>query len=754
MHASRMQVGLRHFDSQTLDWFAGALRSGEATRHGLARELCERTGWRNALGRPCLSAAAKALPALAGRVGIELPPPRGVPDRAAVPAVPSGDVPDTRLACPLEDLGPVSLDPVGAADDRRLWEAMMATHHPLGWARPPGGQMRYWIRSERHGTLGGIGFGSATWQLRARDEWIGWSADARAANIGRVICNHRFLLMSGVRVHGLASLVLRMAAERVAGDWEARYAVRPAVAYTHVGAEHSGYCYHCAGWTVAGRTGGRRGEAGTVRVLELERGWRTALHGTERRPVGALAGAYDGTDADWAEREYGRTRHTDGRVRRRIVDMGRAWMKNMGEDLPVIFPERAEQKAACRLLSNPRISMEHVLEPHFEATADRCRAAPVVLALQDTTALNYAGLETTEGLDGIGGGGKGSAGLLAHAGLAVTPEGRPLGLFAMDAAFRKDPEEDSRRWIAGLERARELATACPGTRVVSVCDREGDFWDLLAHAVDDGDALLVRASRSANQRVRTPDGGRECLWAHVAARPPVAVTELTIPAAGGPRARRERVARLEIRTAEVGIVPPRWDRGAETLPMLAVSATEIEADGDDPLHWLLLTTERPAEGETDAMHAATVLDWYRRRWTIETWFRTLKTGTRIKDRRLDSADDLRKCLAFDAVTAVHVADLTVLARERPETPAAEAFPDADVDLLHTLLESQGHRNVVRMPDGKAPDIRAVVIDLGRLVGSHPSARQPLPGTKKVWQGLERLHWAIQVRDAIGERKRE
>ncbi len=59
-----------------------------------------------------------------------------------------------------------------------------------------------------------------------------------------------------------------------------------------------------------------------------------------------------------------------------------------------------------------------------------------------------------------------------------------------------------------------------------------------------------------------------------------------------------------------------------------------------------------------------------------------------------------------------------------------------------------------MPDGKAPDIRAEVIDLGRLVGSHHSARQPLPGTKKVWQGLEQLHWAIRVRDAFGERKRE
>ncbi len=49
-------------------------------------------------------------------------------------------------------------------------------------------------------------------------------------------------------------------------------------------------------------------------------------------------------------------------------------------------------------------------------------------------------------------------------------------------------------------------------------------------------------------------------------------------------------------------------------------------------------------------------------------------------------------------------------------------------------------------------IRAVVIDIGRLVGAHPSARQPLPGTKTVWQGLERLNWAVQVRDALGEKQ--
>ena len=101
-HASGMQVGLRHFDSQTFGWLAGCLRSGGATRHALALGLCERTGWFNARGRPCLTAAATALPELADRLGLELPPPHTVPDPAVSPGVPAGEVPDTELACTLD----------------------------------------------------------------------------------------------------------------------------------------------------------------------------------------------------------------------------------------------------------------------------------------------------------------------------------------------------------------------------------------------------------------------------------------------------------------------------------------------------------------------------------------------------------------------------------------------------------------------------------------------------------------------------
>ena len=101
-------------------------------------------------------------------------------------------------------------------------------------------------------------------------------------------------------------------------------------------------------------------------------------------------------EGEWAERAYACSSYSDGRIRRRLVRMGQAWLERPGEPLPVIFPGQAEQKAAYRLLSNARVSEAHILEPHYEATVERCRRQPLILALQDTTTLNYGGLSSTE----------------------------------------------------------------------------------------------------------------------------------------------------------------------------------------------------------------------------------------------------------------------------------------------------------------------------------------------------------------------
>ncbi len=311
-------------------------RGGELTRTALARELCERESWRGPSGRPCLASARRMLPPLAEALGVHLP-------EAETPALdphmrPPSDFPDSSVACALCDLGALSLDLVTDAADRRRWEAMVETHHPKGWRRPPGGQLRYWIRSEWHGILGGVGFAAAGIQLGPRDGVIGWSADARVANIGKVVCNNRFLLLSGVRVKGLASRALRLATARVADDWATGYGERPVLAQTFTGPEMSGLSYRVAGWKCCPElTSGRRsGVRRAVWLRPLAEGWREVLRRRPERVLGWSDRCMRRGDGPSGSMAGART--PDGRVRSRIAQMGAAWTRRLGAHLPSIFP--------------------------------------------------------------------------------------------------------------------------------------------------------------------------------------------------------------------------------------------------------------------------------------------------------------------------------------------------------------------------------------------------------------------------------
>ena len=83
-------------------------------------------------------------------------------------------------------------------------------------------------------------------------------------------------------------------------------------------------------------------------------------------------------------------------------------------------------------------------------------------------------------------------------------------------------------------------------------------------------------------------------------------------------------------------------------------------------------------------------------------------------------------------------------------PATDVFRREEIDLPRIMLEHQGHRDVVRNAGGRPPDMRTVIIDIARLAGARAASKTALPGTKKVFQGLERLNRAAKVRNAIEE----
>jgi len=558
-----MQIAAKQFSPDTIEWFRKACESGSLSRRALAREFCQREQWLDYAGRLNLASASPVLLKLAERLGVSLPQVKGRPLDAH--PRPSTDYPDPAVSGTIRELGTVSLVPVASREAGRLWESMLETHHPEGWHRAPGGLIQYWTVSSVQGILGGISFGAATLQLAPRDQLIGWSNEACIANIGQVACNQQFLILPGVQVPKLASCVLNMAAGRIADDWQARYQARPVLAYAFT-EPGQGWSCRVARWRACpALTSGRRsGRCRAVWIKPLSSGWREQLRTIPRRVLGWSYPVPDET-VDWAEREYDRCRYPDGRVCRRVVEMGNCWMRKLGKPLPAIFPNPAERKAAYRVLSNPRIQMHHVLESHYESTVDRCREQELVLAIQDATTVNCHGLKAAEGLDNLGGGGKGTRGLLLHAGMAVNGFGHPLGLFMMDGEFRQQEERDSARWVEGLSRTRELATACEQSKAVAVCDREGDCWKLLRDADEHGSALLVRASKSAQRRVMTRQGDVD-LREHVEGTEPLGTQTLRIPASGGPGARRKRKARLTIRAVKVDLVPPRSCHGPPIRP--------------------------------------------------------------------------------------------------------------------------------------------------------------------------------------------
>ena len=168
-----MQIGMRQISAETVEWFRGACNGGDLSRTGLAHELCVRENWFGRLGGLCLASGRKLLPPLAEELGVRLPEAEAM--EFAPHARPARDFADSSFCGSLGDLGALSLARVSAAEDRRRWGAMIETHHPEGWCRPPAGQVRYRVCSQRYGVLGGIGFTAAGIQLGPRDAEIGWS---------------------------------------------------------------------------------------------------------------------------------------------------------------------------------------------------------------------------------------------------------------------------------------------------------------------------------------------------------------------------------------------------------------------------------------------------------------------------------------------------------------------------------------------------------------------------------------------------
>ena len=187
-------LGGRTFSQEVLDRISAQVRAEpDISRRQLSLRVCEWMNWHNAAGRPQEMSCRKTLVALQRRGLIELP---ALKQRYAFQEAraPVGCPPVAQVACTLAELGEVELMRVNSNELSRVWRGLLDAHHYLKSGPLCGAQLRYLVRSERYGWLGGLSYSACAWRVECRDEWIGWTQAAREHNHPLVVNNSRFLI--------------------------------------------------------------------------------------------------------------------------------------------------------------------------------------------------------------------------------------------------------------------------------------------------------------------------------------------------------------------------------------------------------------------------------------------------------------------------------------------------------------------------------------------------------------------------------
>ena len=395
----------------------------------------------------------------------------------------------------------------------------------------------------------------------------------------------------------------------------------------------------------------------------------------------------------------------------------------------------AGEKAFARFLHNERVTEAELIAAAKSHLLGQVRGRRV-LAVQDTSEINFSQHKRSKACFGTGGNGIDPA-LLIHPVLVVDADnGVVLGLldvqlWARNGPIPQDPQrstddKESRRWLIATQAAVVLRAA-GAISVTVVCDREGDLFPAFARQPPEVE-LLVRAQ---TDRVLA-EGGH--LFSHLDNLPVADHFVLEVPTVPGRAARR---AKMAVRFGVVQIARPRRSADRDLPESVTVYVVDVrESDppaGSEGIHWRLLSSAA-IENLAAAYNA---IAEYRRRWSIEQLFRTTKSqGLGIEESQIETPSVMRK-LAIVALRAAVVCMQLVHARDGADNrEATAAFESEDVEVLEAIAPTvDGRTDRLRNPFTPRSLAWAAWI-IARLGGWNGARNARPPGPITMHRGLQ------------------
>lgn len=209
------------------------------------------------------------------------------------------------------------------------------------------------------------------------------------------------------------------------------------------------------------------------------------------------------------ETEFVDAKFVDPRLKSRFFKIMDAFAAAPDKSTWAAAGSRSSAKAAYRFFSNKDVSRDELLDSVSRATVEKMKHADAdwILAIQDTTSVGFGNRKAIKGMGYHCS--TEQRGMLVHSCIAATDQGIPLGLLYQEIHTRdvrrddsgtKDEkrsrpieEKESYRWIHTMNEIHQrVAEDIP---VLTVCDREGDFYEFFSNAADLGENFLIRLER-------------------------------------------------------------------------------------------------------------------------------------------------------------------------------------------------------------------------------------------------------------------
>jgi hypothetical protein len=428
---------------------------------------------------------------------------------------------------------------------------------------------------------------------------------------------------------------------------------------------------------------------------------------------------------NWIDEEFENLSFNDKRLDRRFIQMMNSFhLTPQGCINRILKDEGAARKATYRFFDNKKFSSQQILECHTKMTAQRMKGHKVVLSLHDSSYFSFNTKPSIMGLGNIGGrmgDGEETRGFIGHYALGITEDGLPLGLQAMKSwsrAYESEWDKESERWVETLEEAEK--TYSEDTQLIYIADREADQFEVLHDTHFRGHKFVIRSKHD-----RMIQGEDHYLSWHMEKSKVLFEIEIDLPAEKTKVAAVMKFGEIIINDTDQKNNRNLARSGVRNVKLGVIEVKEKETrEGKEQLKWVLYTNLEIKTKE-DALK---VINYYRMRWQIESYFKVLKDGCcHVEHASLRSFEKLEKYTMCFSIIAWRMFWMKFLYHTHPDLPAKTILTDSEIAVLEVRHPEKVNKETFTV--GEALRLVAMFGGYNNRKGDGP------PGNITLWRGF-------------------